>query len=546
VTKVFGQQLHLSHITVKHLKSLGITTKQEIATFLFPDISRLAEPFRIPEMGRACDFLLRSIRKCQPVFIFADGDTDGITGAAMLVHFFSRIGVEYDIRLNHRLEEYEIEPDFIDRVRALGYGLLVTVDTGTGSHEALRHCEESGFPAIVIDHHLSQRCCKSENVVILNPAVSGSSSGRDEYFTGAGLVFKLIQALRGAMNYFPEEVFSSALELATIGTIGDHGILLGENRTIVKLGLASLQNPVLSGLRRFKEHFYSPIEEDEIGGVLFYLNPKLNTPGRFGRPEISLQLLTVNSEDDCTSILNEIENLERKKQKLLRRAFASCSDSARKMHYAPLVVLGDIPASFSGTIASRLCEDCGRPALALIQRGTIIQGSARSAGMVDLYRFFNRKKELFLSFGGHASAVGIRFERKFLGDVEKYWRTLEYERPKLGTSVIHELPLDALTVDLLREISLLKPFGPGNPEILLKSDAICVKKTRQERGKTVAWVKKNDVLFEAHFPESMRISEGRPISIVFSYRVRKVAEDLFLVVLNIRDSTGLVPSFEHR
>ncbi len=86
-------------------------------------------------------------------FIYADGDVDGIAGAAMLVNLFSNTGINFDLRITHRLETYEIAPSFIDRLKRLGYEMLITIDTGTSSYELIEYCERNRFPLIIVDHH---------------------------------------------------------------------------------------------------------------------------------------------------------------------------------------------------------------------------------------------------------------------------------------------------------------------------------------------------------------------------------------------------------
>ncbi|MGC8805672.1 MAG: DHH family phosphoesterase, partial [Candidatus Ratteibacteria bacterium] len=366
---------NLPAIVISILHQRGIKTHKQIQEFLDPRISSLADPFSICDMEKGCKILEYAIRSKKSVFLYADGDVDGIAGASMFVNLFKRMKIPFDIKLTHRLEDYEIEPDFIDRLRALGYGLLITIDTGTTSSELIEYCEQSNFPLIIIDHHKGHVPKSLKCGVIINPSL-----GRDDFsfdmLTASGLAFKMIQALRGFSPFFPDEIFLPSIELATIGTLSDYGLLTGENRKIVKIGLSELENTSIPGIEIFREFFYMPGKNSDIESITHYLNPKLNTPGRFGRPELTLKVLTVDKEEEIQTVFEEIEFFEKEKQKILRK-FSGAIENLKNPEGPLFLIFENIPVSFTGTFAARMSDKFQMPALAAIRRGNILQGSAR-------------------------------------------------------------------------------------------------------------------------------------------------------------------------
>lgn len=524
---------NFSEVFRRILKDTGINNEKETTEFLFPEISHFSDPFLIPGMEESCECLADAIFKKKKIFVYADGDIDGISGACILTGLLSRIEAAFDVRLTHRLEEYDIDRDFVEQIRKLGYELLIIIDTGTNSQEVLACCEKMGLSIIIIDHHLSLEKHNSPDIRLINPNVTGTDIPHLANLTAAGLVFKFIQALKGYLSFFPEGHLHKSIELAMLGTLSDYGVLSGENRSIVKLGLKSLQNPLTEGLKSFRQYFYMGRETDEIKSVTFYINPKLNTPGRFGKPEISFKLLTAFNQDECFDILSEIEQLEKQKQKILKKILSGISDVPLTKN--PFVLFEDIPVSFSGLIASRLAEQTASPALAAIKTRDFIQGSARSFGRADLFSFFSGNKDLFMSFGGHRNAVGFKTGHKKLNELQQYWKTIKTQKKKPVQQKICDISLDNLTIDLIREFQLLKPFGQGNPEVLFRTDGVKLTgMCKQEKKKSVVWVRHNGQLFEAHFNENMKDLLNKEISIVFSPKIKKAGKDLYITWLDVK------------
>lgn len=524
---------NLPPIILSVLHQRGIKTRKQIQEFLDPSVSSLSEPFSISDMEKGCKILEQAIYSKKNIFLYADGDVDGIAGAAMFVNLFRKMKIPFDIKLTHRLEDYEIEPDFINRIRNLGYELLITIDTGTTSNELIEYCEQLGFPLIIIDHHKGEMLKNLKHVVIINPSLGREDSDFD-VLTASGLSFKVIQALKSFSPFFPDEIFASSIELATIGTLSDYGFLTGENRVIVKIGLNGLENTSIPGIETFREFFYVPGKNSDVESITHYLNPKLNTPGRFGRPELTLKVLTANKEEEIQNVFEEIEFFEKEKQKILRRF--SCSIEKLKNPECPLFLLFEnIPASFSGTFAARTSEKFQLPALVAIKNGDFLQGSARSYDRADLYELFNNFKDYFISFGGHKNAVGFKMKVDFLNELKHAWKQLRLCSISSKQSVKPlEADFEALTIPVFENIQQLKPFGPGNPPVLFISNPVeCLKITGCKGKKTIAWVKQGNKMFEVHFSKGFKMPGG-PISITYVPHLRK-SEGLYIPWLDVKN-----------
>ncbi len=517
----------------KILKDIGIKNSDEAGSFLFPDISHLGDPFLLSGMEKACEIIKKTISNKEKIFIYADGDMDGISGAAILGNFFKIIGIDFDLKLTHRLEEYDIDETFMESILKMGFSLLFIVDSGTNSKDALQYCESHGLTTIVIDHHIFNQKYKFSHVHFINPYISEDNFYTD--ITASGLTLKLIQALKIYLSFFPEECFIPSVELACLGTLNDYPPLKGENRTIVKIGLNLIADTNILGLKLFQEYFYVPQKIDEAETVTMFLNPRLNAPGRFGKPEISFKLLTSNDPNECKNALKEIDILSKEKQKILRDITSPKNKIYKDI--SSFSILHDIPVSFSGIIASRTAEKYQKPSFVGIVSDNVIQGSARGFNMVNLHTFFLKEKDIFLSFGGHKNAVGFKFKKKDVNKIKELWESMETEKNLKKTNKIYDIPIEKLNIEFIKEVQLLKPFGKGHPEIFFRSEPVKIAKiSRQEKGKSITWVQKNRSLFEAHFPGDMLLPDCE-VSIIYSPKIKKTYNNLFLVWLDIKEIT---------
>ncbi len=253
-----------SHIIASIFQKIGIRGLYEIQKFLYPDIHCLSDPFLISQMKDSCHLIEDAVKSKKKIFLYGDGDVDGISGVAIFSNLFQILGVSFDIKLTHRCEDYEIEPDFLKRIKNLGYGLLITVDIGTSSEELINYCEKIGFPLIIVDHHRAQIHGQFKHVKIVNPSL-GREDACFDILTASGLALKFVQSFRSLIPFFPEEIFLRCIELAMLGTLGDYGLLLGENRVIVRVGLECFENTSVPGLEKFKKYFYVPKKFQETG-----------------------------------------------------------------------------------------------------------------------------------------------------------------------------------------------------------------------------------------------------------------------------------------
>src|SRR6266404_6222372 len=271
--------LGVSPIVAGLLVARGYSDSSSAEAFLNPALNQLHDPFLIRGMTDAVNRLLHDIDNHEPVLIYGDYDVDGTTGTAVLLRALRMMGATAGYHVPHRFTEgYGIQQDALEKAFGEGYKLVVSVDCGIRAHEPLHWARDNGLDIIVTDHHLPDTSEGSPPAYcVLNPNQTGCEYP-DKNLAGVGVAFKLAHALfreRGREAQVP-----GFLKMVAIGTVADVANLVGENRTIVALGLADLQNATNPGLRALMEvagcGSGRGISSTDLG---FRLGPRINAAG---------------------------------------------------------------------------------------------------------------------------------------------------------------------------------------------------------------------------------------------------------------------------
>ncbi|GIX06314.1 MAG: hypothetical protein KatS3mg115_0717 [Candidatus Poribacteria bacterium] len=470
-------RLKVSPLLAHLLLQRGVRTPEEAIRFLYPRFEHLHDPMRLPGMKQAVQRLARAIDRGERVTIYGDYDVDGTTATALLIEILSDLGAEVDFYIPERESEgYGVNAEAIRKIRERGTALLLTVDCGITAREPLAEAARLGIDVIVTDHHAidPERIPDSERIVaLIDPKLPGSEypfSG----LAGVGLAFKIAQALLGAVSPEEDERLLRVLDLVALGTVADMAEIRDENRVLAKLGMEVLSRRERLGVRALAE--VARLREDlELSSthIGFVLGPRINAAGRLSTSEKVVRLLTTSSEEEAREIaeLLDAENRQRREieQEITREAIEQIERRFRPDQDAAIVVAkrGWHPGVV-GIVASRLVERYWRPVVVIALDEAGGRGSGRSIPEFHMQEALLACGKWLEQFGGHAAAGGLSirqenlesFRRAFLRVAKRRLRP-EDLYPKLYLDAI--VPLDELSVEALEELSLLEPFGEGNP-----------------------------------------------------------------------------------
>ncbi len=476
------QRYGLPEILSRIVASRGVGL-HEVEDFLDPSIRRLMpDPSSLTDMDKAVGRLADAIERKEKIAIFGDYDVDGATSTALMVRMLRMADLDPLFHIPDRLfEGYGPNIEAVRKLAERGATLLVTVDCGSTSHEALAEAYKLGLDAVVIDHHQAPDDLPFAYAIV-NPHRADDLSGLDQ-LAACGLVFMMLAALNRELRrrkfwggVMPEPDLLSWLDLVALGTVADVVPLKGLNRAFVKKGLIALHNRESIGLRALMDvaRLDGPPTPFHLG---FVLGPRINAGGRIGDATLGTRLLVTDDPAEATKIAIELDHLNRERQAVEKATLEQAEAEALaalgvEEHGAVVLASGDgWHPGVVGLVAARLKERFGRPAFAVAMLGDTGTGSARSIPGVDLGRTVRSAlvEGLLIKGGGHAMAAGLTIARENLGAFRAF---LEKD---LGDLVENARASDSLIIDaavtaraasaeMIAIIERASPFGSGNPE----------------------------------------------------------------------------------
>ena len=470
------RELGLPSLVSAVLVQRGLTDPAEVSAFLNPSLDDLLPPETLPDFARARDALLLAKDRNDLIFIHGDYDVDGVTSAAILYRFLSRIGCNVHVHVPHRMKEgYGINQSAVEAAKAMGAKLFLTCDCGISAIEQIAAAREAGMTVVVTDHHTVGHELPDAHAIV-NPHRADSTYGFAD-LSGAGVAFKLCAGLTRELKHPLAAYYRGFLDLAALGTIADVMPLVGENRIIARFGLARLGDTKKVGIQALIRASGVKVERGQplrSGDVGWRLGPRLNAAGRIDDAALSLSLLLAQDADEADALAGEIEeiNTERKvtQQKVMDEASAHAEASGAHLKNV-LVVAGEgWHGGIVGIVAGRLAEKYRRPTFVLTSNPNtgMTRGSGRSIPNFNLADAIRAHPEL-MTGGGHAMAAGCSFPSENLEAVmaalDLYagqHLTPEDFRPTIQADL--EVEPEEVTFAAVESLALMEPFGCANPE----------------------------------------------------------------------------------
>jgi single-stranded-DNA-specific exonuclease len=460
----------------------GMRDQRDIAAFLSPDYrGGLHDPFLMKGMDAAARRLAHAIAEGEPVAVYGDFDTDGVTAVTLLTQAITAMGGDIRPYIPHRLNEgYGLNTEAIDRLAAEGVRLLVTVDCGISNVQEVAHAQASGIDVIVTDHH-TPPALLPEAFAVVNPKQPGCAYPYKQ-LVGVGIAYKLVLALVRLGVKMPLRG-RDLLDVVALGTVTDMGPLTGENRVLVKAGLESInttQRPGLKALILAAGLVQGKITSSDIS---FGLGPRLNAAGRLDDAILAYKLLLADDDAAARELAEALNKANRQRQELTKetqQAARQHIEALGKQSNRIVVLDGEgYPAGLVGLVAAKLVEELGRPVLMLERGAETSRGSARSVPGFSIIDALTACDDLFVRYGGHSAAAGFTIATERLPELEQ--RLLAYADAHLADDMLApaldidaEVPLGALTWELLAQLSTLEPFGQANPQPVLLSRSVRV------------------------------------------------------------------------
>ncbi len=469
-------------------------------------------------MHEAVARIKEAVNAKEKILIWGDYDVDGTTGTVLLRKMFRLLGVETEFHVPNRFTEgYGLNIPALEEAKNRGCSLVITVDCGIRSFDALEWAAEHGLDVIVTDHHLSDEVRGNPPAVaVIDPNQPGCPYP-DKNLAGVGVAFKLEHAL--LREYKLESEVPQFLKIAAIGTVADVMKLTGENRAIVALGLLDLAKTDNFGLRALMDvaDCRSEMTSYHIG---YRIGPRINAAGRMDVARHVIELLEADDAPSARSlaILLDSRNRERQhmQQRITQLALAE-TETHDGRHF--IVVAGEAwHRGVVGLAASRIAERLYRPTIVLSIENGLAHGSARSIADFHVLSALESCPDLFEQFGGHAAAAGMTIRADRIPELRS--RLNEHAASVFGNEeLMPELVIDAvvtpdtLGLDLVDELAALEPYGAGNPKpvfvttgLILNAEPFVMKDKHLK-----FWLESGDKMFEAVWWNGIELSTGQTL-----------------------------------
>jgi single-stranded-DNA-specific exonuclease len=427
------------------------------------------DPFAFAAMAEVVERIEAAIAASRRITVHGDYDVDGVCSTAILVRALREREADCDWLIPGRLEDgYGLTEATVSKLAARGTSLLITVDCGIGSIAEVDAAQRAGMEVIVSDHH--QPGEQLPDCPILHPAVSGYPFSE---LCATAVAYKLACALRGA------EAVAGELDLVALATVADLVPLRGENRALVRRGLAEARRARRPGLRALMASASLVPERLDEGAFAFRLGPRINAAGRLYRADAAVELMLTESEERATEIAAELERANHERREVEREVTEAAERARRELpdglgEAAGLVVAGEgWHAGVVGIVASRLVERHNRPAILIgLDAEGRGRGSGRSVPGFDLLAALDACRQHLGRYGGHRAAAGLEIDADrvdaFRRDFAEYVAATMPEEARVRTELVDAVVGgESLGHDVAEQLTRLGPFGMGNPGVRL-------------------------------------------------------------------------------
>ena len=477
----------LPPLVAQLLYNRRIRDPEQVRSFLAePDEEH--NPFQLKGMHDAVGRLRIAFRSSEPIAVYGDFDTDGVTATALLVQVLSALGANVRPYIPDRVDEgYGLNLGALRYLYREGIRLVVTADCGIRSVKEVRKAGR-GLDFVITDHH-SVGPELPPATAIVNPKQEGCPYPFKD-LAGVGLAFKLAQALLRVDRKSEQRAANLSegdlLDLVALGTVADLAPLVGENRSLVRRGLVKLNQPSRPGVEALMAEAGLRRGDVDATAIGFRLGPRLNAAGRIDKAMLAYNLLTSREPLETRELAGELGRLNEIRQRLTEETVAEAEaqvQAADPAAYLYLAASERFQPGIVGLAASRLTEAYYRPSVVVEMGHEKSRGSCRSIPEFNITQALEECQDLLDRFGGHAAAAGFTVPTPKLEDLRQRLQAIATEklsgvdlRPTL--TIDAQVPLETVnwaTQDLLTK---LEPCGMANPQPVLLSPGVAVRGRR--------------------------------------------------------------------
>lgn len=488
-----GRRFGIDPVTARIIRNRDIVGDDEVDAFLNGGIERLCDPHLMKDADRLVDLLRENIRQKRRIRIIGDYDIDGVMSTCILLSALKRCKADVSAAIPNRIKDgYGLNVHLIDQAYADGVDTILTCDNGISALDEIEHASKLGMMVLVTDHHeppfhmdgQNRIYLQSRAAAVVNPHQPDCAYPYKE-LCGAGVAWKMICLLYEAEGIAFEEA-EELLEFVAFATVGDIVDLTGENRILVKEGLKRIHRTKNIGMRALIARCGLRPEQIDAYHFGFVLGPCINASGRLDTAQRALSLFFLSDEAEAARVADELVvlNAERKEmtERGVQEAIRVCETEGYLQDDVLVIYLPDIHESIAGIIAGRIREKYYKPTFVLTKGEEGIKGSGRSVEEYSMYEEMCRCRECFTAFGGHPMAAGLSMPED---GAEIFREKINVLCPDEARRLVRKvyidvpMPIAYAGVPLVKEFSVLAPFGKANPKPVFADRGLAIYRMRK-------------------------------------------------------------------
>jgi len=500
-----GKMFHISPVVARIIRNRDVIEDKDIEKFLSGTKEQFYSPWLLKDMERAVSILIPKIQQKKKIRIVGDYDIDGVCATFILKKGLDDLGGVTDTYIPDRIEDgYGLNDNIIRKAGEDGVDTILTCDNGIAAAVQVKLAKELGMTVIITDHHEVPYEESGNQRRYIMPGADAVIDPKQEDcgypfsgICGGFVAYKLMEALYENMRGSKSPCDDQLLAAAAFATVGDVMELLDENRILVKEGLAILphiDNPGFQALLRITGLADARLTPYHVG---FVLGPCINATGRLDMAGRALDLLLTQDKVQAAMLAGELKDLNESRKEMTSRGVEQgiryVEEKGLQKDRILVVYLEDCHESLAGIIAGRLREKYGKPVFVLTDSKDGVKGSGRSIASYHMYENMTIIKDVFDKYGGHKMAAGLSLPRD---RVEEFRRrinevcTLRDEDMVEKISIDVPMPIRYADFDMIRQLSLLEPYGNGNPRPLFaqKNVRLCSARKMGKTGNVVKFI----------------------------------------------------------
>jgi len=418
------------------------------------------------DFEKSIKLVSNSINDGENICILGDYDVDGSAATSLFVRFFQSIKHPFFYYIPDREKDgYGASKKLFQKLILKKPKLIIMVDCGSTSNEAVNFLNDNKIKSLIIDHHEINKPYPEANAII-NPKKNNGYIEYD-YFCATTLVYFFLDLLSQRIK--SKIQMSDYLIYVLLATVCDVMPIRKLNRLIAITTLKTFdinKNIAFNVLFTLNEK-KNKLTINDLG---YLIGPILNAGGRLGKSSYATELLSSDDIDIINIRSNELIKLNDKRKEIETLVldeidFQKIEDENKDIiiYYNPNINEGLI-----GIIAARLKDFFNKPSIVITNSNNLLKGSARSVYNYNIGRVVKNSldNDIIIGGGGHNMAAGFTLEKNKLKSFESFILAdflntgISNNRSFLYDAEVSSL---AFNIDFYNDIKNLEPYGTGNP-----------------------------------------------------------------------------------